>query len=178
MSLWAGGCVVKKPVWWRESAQSLMGPVLLTKQTPKQTPPKPQPAFAVACRPQGPKVSPESRAKEPRMAAFQRKPQGCFGQTSIDSTSVGFGWEKRPLKRETSPNGKSIIKSGFHWMVFFFSEAAIEKKIRCQLISSHFIGPPLFLSMLNAAKTWRGCLKRPWLKHMAKKQAKTINHVT
>jgi len=29
-------------------------------------------------------------------------------------------------------------------MVFFFSEAAIEKKIRCQLISSHFIGPPLF----------------------------------
>ena len=29
-------------------------------------------------------------------------------------------------------------------MVFFFSEAAIEKKIRCQLISSHFIAPPLF----------------------------------
>lgn len=89
------GCVVKKPVLCRmphnfcnegNPAQSLivklmlLGPVLLTRQAPKQTRHKRSPHLPSpgAPRSQGPKVSPESRAKEPRMAAETTKTAGMF----------------------------------------------------------------------------------------------------
>ena len=139
--------------------------MLLTRQTPKQTPPKPQPAFAVACRPQGPKVSPESRAKEPRMAAETTKTAGMWGQTSIDS--IGWFWlRRRPLKRETSPNGKSI-KSGFQ----SFTEWSF-------LISggSHTFfalhRSPFFLSIKVCCYVERLPRFRPRVKHMGEKTRK------
>lgn len=182
MSLWAGRMCSEKAHegnlrnhWWAQC--------FLTREAPKQFPAK---NAARICRHLGAPRSqglPESRKREPRSQGWrlkQRKTAWMFRANFHRLTSVGFGWEKRPLKRETSPNGMST-KSGkqTEWSVLISGGMLHKTHIWCSWSLRTSSVPLFFLSIKkNAAKTWRGCLKRPRVKHVAKKQAKTINHFT
>lgn len=182
MSLWAGRMCSEKAHegnlrnhWWAQC--------FLTREAPKQFPAKNAARICRHLGPQGPKVSPKvgSASQGAKDGGWSNgKPHGCFGQTSIDWHRLVLVEKKRPLKRETSPNGMST-KSGkqTEWSVLISGGMLHKTHIWCSWSLRTSSVPLFFLSIKkNAAKTWRGCLKRPRVKHVAKKQAKTINHFT
>ena len=105
--------------------------------------------------PGGPKVPRSPPKVEPRsqgMRLFNEKPQGCFGQTSIDS----IGWfllRRRPFERNFSlekptKSGKQTEWSSFDFRRHVTQDTHFAKE---NLVSvdlwPHFIGPPFFLSI-------------------------------